>query len=137
MLKPTNVFRPGKLPINPGNVYASRGQAQTDLETALERGFVPLIFGEYGVGKTSMVRYVLKPYEEANRLVNIESAAGKSMQDVFSSCLEKIGYTIERKTITERKLRTLTNKLVKRQLESAGSKPKSPQREEQLALTAK
>lgn len=60
---------------------------------------IPVIYGEYGVGKTSMARYVAREAEAENRLVNIESVADKSMQDVFSRCLEKLGYTVTTKKI--------------------------------------
>ena len=102
MLKPNKVFTPNKIPVKPGNTYTSRGQAQTNLERAIDRGFIPLIYGDYGVGKTSMARYVLKPYEDANRLVNIESVAGKSIQDIFQHCLEKMNYKIERSVTKEK-----------------------------------
>ena len=97
MLTPGNVFRPGKLPINPGNVYASRGSSETDFKKSLRRGFIPLVFGEYGVGKTSMARHVVKNTYSEDSLVNIESAADKELSDIFTRCLEKIGYTVERK----------------------------------------
>lgn len=96
MLKPGKVFTPNKIPVKPGNTYASRGKTQEDLEKAIDRGFIPLIFGDYGVGKTSMARHVLKPYEEAGRLVNIESISGKTIQDIFQYCLEKMNFTVTR-----------------------------------------
>jgi hypothetical protein len=99
LLKPDNVFRPGKLPINPGNVYASRGSSESDFKKSLRRGFIPLVFGEYGVGKTSMARHVVKTVYGEDNLVNIESAADKELADIFTRCLEKIGYTVERKQI--------------------------------------
>jgi hypothetical protein len=94
MLKPTDVFSPGHLPLRPTNVYAARGEAERRFRTAVQRGMVPIVFGEYGVGKTSMARYVLYDLELTGKLVNIESAAGKTLQDVFSRCLEHLGYTV-------------------------------------------
>ncbi|WP_435020182.1 AAA family ATPase [Tundrisphaera sp. TA3] len=99
-LHPNDVFTPGKLPIRPGNVYASRGEAEKDFNKALSRGLVPLVYGEYGVGKTSMARYSVRGDDERGKLVNIESAADKTMRDIFSRCLEKIGYTIQMKRTT-------------------------------------
>lgn len=102
MLTPNQVFTPGKLPIRPGNVYASRGDTEKDFNKALSRGLVPLVYGEYGVGKTSMARYSVREDDEKGKLVNIESAADKSLADIFTRCLEKLGYTIQtKKTKTE------------------------------------
>lgn len=98
-LSPTDVFTPGRIPINPGNVYAERGESEADFRTALQRGFVPVVFGEYGVGKTSMARYVLINEESAGRLVNIESAADKTLEDIFQRCLEKLGYVVRKKRV--------------------------------------
>lgn len=94
MLTPNDVFTPGKIPIRPTNIYAARGESEDIFKKALRRGLIPVIYGEYGVGKTSMARHVMREVEKENRLVNIESVADKSLQDVFTRCLEKLGYTV-------------------------------------------
>lgn len=99
MLTPNDVFTPGQIPIRPTNVYAARGEAEALFRKSLARGMIPVIFGEYGVGKTSMARHVAREAEANNRLVNIESVADKSLQDVFSRCLEKLGYTVTTKRV--------------------------------------
>lgn len=99
MLTPNDVFTPGQIPIRPTNVYAARGDAEDSFRKALARGMIPVIYGEYGVGKTSMARHVVREAEAENRLVNIESVADKSLQDVFSRCLEKLGYTVTTKRV--------------------------------------
>lgn len=99
MLKPNDVFTPGQIPIRPTNIYAARGDAERLFGKSLERGMIPVIYGEYGVGKTSMARHVAREAEQQNRLVNIESVADKSLQDVFSRCLEKLGYTVTTKRV--------------------------------------
>lgn len=99
MLTPNDVFTPGQIPIRPTNVYAARGDAEELFRKALARGMIPVIYGEYGVGKTSMARHVAREAESQNRLVNIESVADKSLQDVFSRCLEKLGYAVTTKRI--------------------------------------
>ncbi|MEJ8838668.1 nSTAND1 domain-containing NTPase [Ramlibacter sp. AN1133] len=99
MLTPNDVFTPGRLPIRSTNVYAARGEAEELFKKTLSRGLVPVVFGEYGVGKTSMARYELRQKEQTNQLVNIESVADKSFEDVFSRCLEKLGYTVKTKRI--------------------------------------
>lgn len=97
MLKPNDVFTPGQLPIRPGNVYAPRGDAEADFRKAIRRGLLPLVFGEYGVGKTSMARFAFLDEDKEGRLVNVESVADKSLDEILSRCLEKIGYRIETK----------------------------------------
>ena len=99
MLTPNDVFTPGQIPIRPTNVYAARGQAEELFRKALARGMIPVIYGEYGVGKTSMARHVAREAEAQGRLVNIESVADKSLQDIFSRCLEKLGYSVTTKRI--------------------------------------
>jgi RecA/RadA recombinase len=99
MLTPNDVFTPGQIPIRPTNVYAARGDAEELFRKALARGMIPVIYGEYGVGKTSMARHVAREAESQNRLVNIESVADKSLQDVFSRCLEKLGYAVTTKRV--------------------------------------
>lgn len=108
MLRPTDVYTPGKLPLAPTNIYAprTRDDAQRKLGKTLERGLVPLVFGEYGVGKTSMARYLRRAEEAAGRLVHIESVAGKSMADVLSQCLERVGYTVQRKRVSSQTTQT-------------------------------
>lgn len=99
MLTPNDVFTPGQIPIRPTNVYAARGEAEDLFRKSLARGMIPVIFGEYGVGKTSMARHVAREAESQDRLVNIESVADKSLQDVFSRCLEKLGYAVTTKRV--------------------------------------
>lgn len=99
MLRPNDVFTPGKLPIRPTNVYAARGDAEALFLKTLGRAMIPVVFGEYGVGKTSMARYALRDKDSASLLVNIESVADKSLNDVFARCLEKLGYSVKTKRI--------------------------------------
>jgi MoxR-like ATPase len=90
MLRPTDVYTPGKLPLSKTNVYSprTRDDVQRKLSKALERGLVPLVFGEYGVGKTSMARHLRRAEEAAGKLVNVERVSGKTMADVLLQCLE-------------------------------------------------
>lgn len=96
-LDTNDVFVPGQLPIRPNNVYASRGETEIDLRQSLERKQIPLVFGEYGVGKTSLARFIVRGVESEGKLVNIESAANKDLADVFKACLEQVGYRVEKK----------------------------------------
>lgn len=95
MLRPDEVFTL-QLPLEPTNVYAERGKAETNLQKSLYRGLVPLVYGEFGVGKTSMVRYNLKDKEDQGGLVYIESAEGMDFAGVISRILEVIGYEVTR-----------------------------------------
>lgn len=99
MLKPSDVFTPGKLPIRPTNVYAARGSAEALFVKSLERAMIPIVFGEYGVGKTSMARYALREKDKAGLLVNIGSVADKTLKDVFTQVLEKLGYSVKTKKV--------------------------------------
>jgi hypothetical protein len=100
MLLPNDVFTPGSLPIEPTNIYAARGEAEREFKKALRRNLIPVVFGEYGVGKTSMARYELRDYDKAGTLVNIESVADKTLEDVFTRCLERLGYSVEKRRTT-------------------------------------
>lgn len=66
-------------------------------EKILSRGHIPIVFGEYGVGKTSMARFVVRDDEARGALVNIESVSGKTLSDIFRRCLELLGYSVETK----------------------------------------
>lgn len=101
MLRPVNVFTPGRPPLDATNVYASRVAAEADFDDAIRHGMVPIVFGEFGVGKTSLVRHRLLRVERAGRLVYLESVAGKSMSDVLQRVLEAVGYRIETGISTE------------------------------------
>jgi len=46
-----------------------------------------------------MARYALRDKDSASLLVNIESVADKSLNDVFARCLEKLGYSVKTKRI--------------------------------------
>lgn len=103
MLKPNDVYVPGRFPINQHNIYAHRGMVQQNFQTAINRGFVPLVFGSYGVGKSSMARYCTKQWDDSKRLVYIESTYGKSLGDILTRILEVLGYevTVERQSGAE------------------------------------
>ncbi len=95
MLLPNAVFTPGRPPVEATNVYVSRGQAQRDLEQALSRSMIPIVFGEYGVGKTSLARNAAKDFDQRGKLVNIESVADKTFDAIVAAILEHVGYTVE------------------------------------------
>lgn len=96
MTKPSNVFVPGRFPVKPGNAWADRGEPQRRLITALERGFVPLVYGSYGVGKSSLVQFIAQSLRQKEKIIYIESVYGKSMSDVMTRVLETLGYEVIR-----------------------------------------
>lgn len=93
-LIPNDVFVPGKFPIEEANAYADRGTPQRDTLTALQRGYVPLVFGGYGVGKSSMVARVAQGFQQSNILVYVETVYGKSLDAIFQQVLEKLDYEV-------------------------------------------
>jgi len=92
MLRPEEVFTPGKIPINSTNVYVNRGEEQTNFQKTLRRGLIPIIYGEYGVGKTSMAQYCCKDDQAEGRLVNISNVEGMSIEDIKRHCLDIIDF---------------------------------------------
>nr|WP_246247301.1 AAA family ATPase [Cellulomonas septica] len=83
------------MPLNEGNAYAAREEAEADIRRFLGRDQVPVVFGEYGVGKTTVVRKVLQELGEEPRMVYLPTASGKRISDVFKMSLESLGYTVE------------------------------------------
>lgn len=103
-IKPSDVFVPGRFPIEDENVYADRGTTQKNLVKCLDRGFVPIVFGSYGVGKSSLSRFCGKPWEQRKKLVYIESVYGKNLANIFERVLEFVGYevTVESHSVSEK-----------------------------------
>ncbi|MCK6445989.1 MAG: KAP family NTPase [Planctomycetes bacterium] len=93
-LEPRDVFVPNGFPVGDTNVFADRGLAQADLQKAMDRGFVPLVYGSYGVGKSSLVLRAALPWKAKNNQVYVESVHGKSLSDIFAALLEHLGYEI-------------------------------------------
>lgn len=98
-LSPEEVFTPGRPPLKDTNVYAKRHEAEASLKSRLRQGFVPLIYGEFGVGKTSMVRRQLS---DTKSILYIATASGKTMASIFSSALERLDYEIVSKQAESR-----------------------------------
>lgn len=93
--EPTAVFTPTKLPLAATNAYARREAAEGKLRRYLKRDQVPVVFGEYGVGKTTVVRRTLEEDADDGVLVYIATASGKSMSDIFRIALEELGFSVE------------------------------------------
>lgn len=91
--RPGDVFTPTQLPIEDGNVYAHREEVERKINRFLKRGQVPLIFGEYAVGKTTVAWRVITDIGYRPNMVYISSTAGKSMSDILSVIVEKLALT--------------------------------------------
>jgi hypothetical protein len=104
-ITPRDVFVPGKFPIQQSNAYADRGSTQQDLQIALSRGFVPLVFGSYGVGKSSLAMRCAAAWQANSKLVYIPTVYRQSLRSILERILEHLGYevTIQRVTHGGRK----------------------------------
>lgn len=95
---PHEVFTPGKPPLDKNNVYVNRSKAEADLKKYVQRAQVPVVWGEYGVGKTSLVQKFFSSEAEDRRLVYIPSVAKLSLSDVFSVILEHLNFSVNTST---------------------------------------
>ena len=57
----------------------------------LSRGLVPIVYGEFGVGKTSMVR---KHFVDVPNVLYLPTAAKLTLTKVFEVVLESLAYTV-------------------------------------------
>ena len=105
---PREVFTPGDLPIERGNVYVSRESSERLMKRGVERNRVPVVFGDYGVGKSSMVRRYFRDLQRAGwmkrrrlgvpregQVVYFASSAGLTLPKVFERILEHLKYRVE------------------------------------------
>ncbi|WP_086149247.1 AAA family ATPase [Cellulosimicrobium sp. KWT-B] len=91
---PAEVFTPTTLPLQEHNAYVHRSDAEAKIERYLSRGQVPLIYGEYGVGKTTVARKVLRDRGFEPHMVYMPTTASKSISDVIRLSLEHLGATV-------------------------------------------
>lgn len=98
--EPHEVFTPGAPPLGEHNVYVSRDAAEASLRKYVQRHQVPVVWGEYGVGKTTLVQRYFQPLEKDGRLVYVASVAGLSLPDIFRVILEHLDYSVEISTST-------------------------------------
>ncbi len=88
------MFTPNGFPLEENNVYAARREAEESLSRGLRRREVPVIYGEFGVGKTTLVKRFFRQEEKEGRFVHFLSPAGKNLDDVAKVVLEKLGYAV-------------------------------------------
>lgn len=106
--KPNEVFTPTQLPLHEHNAYVPRVEAEEKIERFLGRGQVPLVYGEYGVGKTTVVQKAVRDGGFESGLVYISSTAGKTIGDVLLVALEHLGAKV---TLSETSTRSTTGKV--------------------------
>lgn len=94
-LEPSDVFTPNGFPLEEHNVYAAREEAERSLERGLKRREVPVVFGEFGVGKTTLVKRFFRDEDRERRFVHFLSPAGKNVEDLARVMLEALDYTVE------------------------------------------
>jgi nucleoside-triphosphatase THEP1 len=111
--KPSQVFTPTQLPLERHNAYVHRAEAEEKVERFLNRGQVPVVFGEYGVGKTTVVRKVLRDLGHEKNLIYVPSVAGRTMNDILRVVLERLGYKVDVEEVsTDSRTNTVGAKLV-------------------------
>ncbi|GAA1918925.1 ATP-binding protein [Nocardioides hwasunensis] len=93
--RPDEVFTPTKIPLADTNVYTKRSDPEKALTRYVQRGQIPVVFGEYGVGKTTVVRRFFREADDAGTVVYVSSPAGKELADVFTVVLEHLDYAVE------------------------------------------
>jgi MoxR-like ATPase len=77
-LHPSDVFTPNRFPLEEYNAYSARAEAESALERSMNRSQVPVIYGEFGVGKTTLAKRFFRGEDAEGRLVHILSPAGRT-----------------------------------------------------------
>ncbi len=90
-----DVFTPNRFPVEEHHAYAAREEADAALVRALDRSQVPLIYGEFGVGKTTLVKRFFRNEEAEGRFVHFLSPANKTFDEVAKVVLEHLDYAVE------------------------------------------
>jgi hypothetical protein len=94
-LRPSEVFTPNQFPLEEHNVYVFRAEAERELSKATTRGEVPVVYGEFGVGKTTLIKKFFEDADHEGRLIHVLTPADKHLGDVAQQVLERIGYSVQ------------------------------------------
>lgn len=94
-LRPKDVFTPNGFPLERDQVYAARAEAEKALQQGLDRQRVPLVYGEYGVGKTTLVKRFFLPQNQRGQFVHFLTPAKKTIEDLTRVILERLDYRVE------------------------------------------
>lgn len=85
------MFVPSRIPLREENVYFSRGTEQQLLLDYAEEGAVSVVFGDFGVGKTTVVRRVFQDAEDDGRLVYFQAEAESTLEDLSNEIYSHFG----------------------------------------------
>lgn len=102
--EPHEVFTPGVPPLEKNNVYVNRTSAEKKLNQLTQRKHIPVIWGDYGVGKTSLVRRFFSVQSASGREIYFGSSAGIELPDLFREILQHLNYTVESKVSSSREV---------------------------------
>lgn len=91
--EPHEVFTPTQFPLGKENAYAHRGVIEESFKKYLHRGQVPLIFGEYAVGKSTVAQKSIDDMGLASNMIYMPTTAGKTVNDLLISIVEFLGIT--------------------------------------------
>lgn len=91
MLDLNSVFSLGAPATGRGAARARRARLQGTIGSTLDAGLVPLLVGEYGVGKTTLAHQALRDVPTAGPIINIENARNQSLESILLRCLDEIG----------------------------------------------
>ena len=124
-LPPEDVFTPRAV-VSP-EMFARRNEPdlkgnpglQDSLREALrERGGQVLMYGDTGVGKSSLLKYAAE--DEAMGLVSVECFSNRSFEDLMEEALRKL--------VDVREIKRTTSKSASAEVEASGGAPASPRR---------
>ncbi|HEY3368872.1 MAG TPA: ATP-binding protein [Symbiobacteriaceae bacterium] len=93
-LHPANVFTPIDLPLKEDNVYAPRKKAEAKIRSAFMIHGTPIIYGDFGVGKTSTMLKIAQEDETEWEEFYFPAGGQKDFADFFKRFLEKQGYVV-------------------------------------------
>lgn len=94
-LKPKDVFKPAGVPVGASSIYVQRQKEQEALDYVLDSESCPVVYGDYGVGKTTLVHWYYQKFFETNEIIYVPSAEGYTLERLFEEILEYLGYEIQ------------------------------------------
>ena len=96
--EPHEVFTPSSIPLAKDNVYATRVDPEKGLRKAVQRRQIPVVFGDFGVGKTTLVQKFFQATGDDSQLVYIPTTWKQALPNIFAGILDVLGYSVEVET---------------------------------------
>ena len=85
------IFTPSA-PMEDRNLFFGREQELVDFSRGIRRkGLHPIVIGNRGVGKTSLVKMALREYESTHKIIRVTCNAKMSFHEFTASVLEQMG----------------------------------------------